>query len=76
MPIYEYRCAGCQTKFELLRSFSRAGEPAACPNCHSENSRRLISAFACFSKSEGGATTAVGGSSCGGSCGGCSGCGH
>lgn len=77
MPIYEYMCAGCQTKFELLRSFSRADEPAACPQCQSQDSRRLISAFASFSKGEGGVTTAIGGSSCGrGSCGGCSGCGQ
>ncbi|MCL4466496.1 MAG: zinc ribbon domain-containing protein [Chloroflexi bacterium] len=77
MPIYEYRCEGCQTKFELLRSFSRADEPAECPTCRAVGARRLISAFACFSKSDGGATTAVGGGGCSGcSAGSCASCGH
>ena len=34
MPLYEYVCTDCESKFELLRPFSRADEVAECPHCH------------------------------------------
>lgn len=64
MPIYEYVCQDCQAKFELRRGFGQADDPTICPNCQGGTARRLLSTFACFSKGDGGATTAVGGSSC------------
>ncbi|MFQ6057503.1 MAG: zinc ribbon domain-containing protein [Anaerolineae bacterium] len=63
MPIYEYRCQACQTRFELRRSFSQADDPATCPHCHSGEVQRLISSFVAFSSSSEG-TTALGGSPC------------
>jgi len=63
MPIYEYVCAGCQLKFELLRPISQAGEPATCPHCQ-QSARRILSTFACFSTNESGAISPVGGSAC------------
>ena len=60
MPIYEYSCPDCGDKFELLRSFSQVDEVALCPACNSE-ARRLVSAFASFSKDSGGVTTSIGG---------------
>ena len=33
MPIYEYICPDCKTKFELMRPISRCAEPAECPKC-------------------------------------------
>ncbi len=41
MPIYEYRCRVCDTRFELLRSFSDTS-PVTCPKCGGEV-KRLIS---------------------------------
>jgi len=80
MPIYEYRCAFCNTKFELLRSISRADEPTVCPNCGHAESKRCLSPFAAFSKGGEGdaAPVAVGGSGGCASCSGgsCSTCGH
>lgn len=78
MPLYEYRCQDCQTAFELLRPFSRADEPAACPNCAGEHSQRAISRCAAFSRGADGSTSSVGG---GGGCAGCAShscasCGH
>ena len=73
MPIYEYRCPSCGTKFELLRSMSRSDESATCPEGH-DGGRRLISVFASFAKDESGEMSSIagGGSSCadcgGGSC--------
>jgi putative FmdB family regulatory protein len=45
MPIYEYRCTSCDTRFEELVSASaKAGPP--CPSCGAENPERLFSMFA------------------------------
>ena len=33
MPLYEYYCADCQTKFETLRPMSKADEPIQCKQC-------------------------------------------
>ena len=44
MPIYEYRCNGCQRKVAIyLRSFSASPK---CPDCGSEDLARLFSTFA------------------------------
>ena len=72
MPIYEYTCVTCRSRFEKLRSMSRMDEPAPCPDCGSESMREL-SVFAAFSSSGGGQATAVAGAGgcCGGGGGGC-----
>ena len=64
MPIYEYFCDKCKSKFELMRPFSKANENACCPKCQGKAERIISKCFA-MSKSEGGTTTRVaGGSSC------------
>lgn len=68
MPIYEYVCSGCGLKFELLRPISKSDEGAICPNCH-ESAERILSAFACFSKSNGGVSSPIAGA--GSSCSSC-----
>lgn len=56
MPIFEYRCADCGSKFEEL-VFGRGGEdPATCKSCGSPQVSRLFSTFAAqVSASNGGA---------------------
>ena len=49
MPIYEYICSSCDSKFELLRPLSCAGQSASCPKCHTE-ARRVFSPFIAFNK--------------------------
>jgi len=46
MPIYEYLCNKCETRFELRRPFNEADKPASCPECNSE-AQKLLSGFAC-----------------------------
>ena len=78
MPLYEYYCPRCATKFELLRPMNRIDEPATCPSGHRATSRTL-SVFASTSKGGdsamdfGDSMPSGGGCACGG--GGC-GCGH
>lgn len=61
MPIYEYRCADCDEKFEKLVRFAEADSEVTCPKCGSVQTKRLISAFG----------WAGSGGSSGGSSGGC-----
>ena len=69
MPIYEYICSECDSRFEQLRPLSQSNKEADCPNCH-RPARRKMSVFACFSTTAGGVPKTVAGT--GGSCSGCS----
>jgi putative FmdB family regulatory protein len=44
VPIFEYRCRGCGSRFELL-VLSSSPTPT-CPSCRSEDLEKLISASA------------------------------
>jgi len=44
MPIYEYFCKECKTKFELLLPVSMSGEDGQCPRCQTQ-SKRTITGF-------------------------------
>jgi len=76
MPLYEYQCADCGQRFDLRRPFSRADDPATCPDCESDNGKRQISRVACFVKgSDGGSRSVAGGGGCAGCAGGnCAAC--
>lgn len=45
MPLYEYKCSDCETRFDALRTMSKADDPITCPQCGSENTHRAISLF-------------------------------
>jgi putative FmdB family regulatory protein len=63
MPLYEYYCADCNTKFEALRRMSQADDPIACARCKGMNTSRAISTFAAISKGGGGESQSLGGTS-------------
>ncbi len=67
MPIYEYVCSNCKTKFEVMRPMSQADKPAPCEHCQSKKTRRAVSLFAASSGGK-----PIQGTT-GGGCGGCSG---
>jgi putative FmdB family regulatory protein len=75
MPMYEYFCAKCHTKFDALRPMAEADAPIRCEQCDSPRTARVLSVF--FAISGGGADEAQGvggGGGCG--CGGQCACGH
>jgi putative FmdB family regulatory protein len=87
MPLYEYYCADCRGKFELLMSYEASGTPMTCTKCHGTNTRKMFSVFARSSRGgdDGGAfgsgddsgeygDDGLGGGGC--SCGGMCSCGH
>jgi putative FmdB family regulatory protein len=46
MPLFEYACTSCQTRFEEIVSFSDS-DAVACPKCQSaENTHKIVSRFA------------------------------
>ncbi len=74
MPIYEYVCTDCNTRFDAIRSMKDADAPIACQQCQGTHTTRQISVF--YAQS-GGRVVAGGNTGCAGCAGGtCSTCGH
>ena len=69
MPMYDYKCAQCGHRFELLQSISFKGE-TVCPKCGGRVDRVYEGKWSVGKRASGG-----GGCSCGGNCQGCAGCG-
>lgn len=77
MPIYEYKCADCNHRFEYLVMGGQG--PENCPECQKTKVQKQMSACGFLSKSSGGETvsTSAGSSSCTGcAASSCAGCGH
>jgi putative FmdB family regulatory protein len=53
MPIYEYNCDKCQSKFEKLVKNVANADNAVCPNCGSMHTSRALSVFAALSSQAG-----------------------
>lgn len=72
MPIFEYECRDCGTRFEKLVASS--AQKVACENCASPRVNQLLSAFAVSSSSRAGFSPEPGPCACGaprrGMCGG------
>ena len=79
MPIYEYYCRPCNSKFEMLRPMNRADEDANCPQGHS-GGERMLSLVANYRPAGGGSavldpgTAESGGHGCACGHGGCGSC--
>lgn len=43
MPIFEYNCLKCKTKFEIFHKDREVEEDIICPSCGSANAKRLMS---------------------------------
>ena len=52
MPVYEYLCRTCESRFEARRSMGDAGAPIDCPQGHADTTR-LLSVFASVGRSTG-----------------------
>ena len=47
VPLYEYYCSDCQSKFELLVSYDASeADDIVCARCHGGRVRKLLSVFA------------------------------
>ncbi|MGE5681335.1 MAG: FmdB family zinc ribbon protein [Bacillota bacterium] len=45
MPIFEYQCKDCNTRFEILHKSSSNTSEVVCPQCNSVNYKKLLSTF-------------------------------
>lgn len=72
MPMYEYECAECQHKAELLRAMKDADAPFECEKCKSKKMKRLQSVFAATTGSGGESAPMPGCGRCGDPRGSCS----
>lgn len=77
MPMYEYNCPACHSRFDRLRRMDQSDTDLSCPHCKSEQVQRRLSVFAAHSRGGPAASQAVAApvASSGGCCGGSCGCG-
>lgn len=61
MPLYEYYCADCRGKFEVLTSYERSLGEMACTACAGTNVRKLLSVVARPSRGDDGDWGEMGG---------------
>ena len=45
MPVFEYKCTTCNSKFEVLHKSSLKQEDVTCPECSSKEIKKLFSTF-------------------------------
>ncbi len=68
MPVYEYYCRPCQSKFELLRPMKLSAHTATCPAGH-QGATRTLSVFAALGTGMQDEPASFGGGcACGGAC--------
>ena len=60
MPLYEYRCATCGRRFEVLRRVGQGAEGLACPECGRPEVEKEFSTFAGSVAAGGGACSPSG----------------
>lgn len=68
MPIYEYLCLDCRSRFEALRPMAEADGPMVCQRCESEHTSRMLSVFHAHSNSKSTGSSSPASCACGGSC--------
>ncbi len=54
MPIYEYQCRECGTRFEAIRRLSDDDKDLACPECGTLKPEKVFSTFAAATVTTGG----------------------
>lgn len=55
MPIYEYECAACASKFEALQRINADNQDLDCPKCGAPEPTKVFSRFASLGVEKGGA---------------------
>lgn len=53
MPLYEYFCSECRSKFEVLTSYEASRGEMVCAQCHGTHVRKLMSVVARTGHSDG-----------------------
>ena len=75
MPMYEYGCLSCSSRFDRLRRMGQSDADVICPSCQSARVERRLSVFAAHSRGAESASEVAAAPATGGCCGGSCGCG-
>ncbi len=67
MPIYEYICEDCNTKYEKFIKNRLAEVVLVCPICGSQRAKKIFSLFGSSSTTSGSSSQSGAGESCGSS---------
>jgi putative FmdB family regulatory protein len=59
MPLYEYQCAKCGHRFEVLQRMGESGESLTCPECGADRPEKQLSTFASRGSAAGAAAGAA-----------------
>lgn len=75
MPMYEYGCLACDSRFDALRRMDQDDTGVVCPSCGASHVERRLSVFAAHTRSGGASVTEMAPPAMSGGCGGgcCSG---
>jgi putative FmdB family regulatory protein len=65
MPIYEYRCKACGSKFEKLVSLSTKIKDIECPECGQHKAEKEVSLFGGISGASSSGGASLSSASCG-----------
>ncbi|OQY73889.1 MAG: hypothetical protein B6D44_05740 [Ignavibacteriales bacterium UTCHB2] len=59
LPVFEYKCNNCNSKFEVFHKSLTNPENVSCPQCHSKENQKVFSTFSSvgFSTSSSGCET-------------------
>ena len=57
MPIYEYTCSKCSEIFARLQWPGHDEEEILCPQCGSDDVKKIISTFSCSNPADSGGST-------------------
>jgi putative FmdB family regulatory protein len=70
MPRYEYRCRECGDTYELSRPMAESGDPAPCPQGHTDTVKLLstVAVGGAAATPQAGPGGGGGGGCCGGGC--------
>ena len=53
MPLYEYQCKKCKSKFEVLQGINADNKGLKCPTCGTLEPTKVFSRFASFGNGKG-----------------------
>jgi len=54
MPLFEYKCTKCSSRFEVLHKSVNNIKNVECPECHSSETKKLLSTFSASGLSKSG----------------------
>jgi putative FmdB family regulatory protein len=71
MPVYEYKCATCETTYDIYHKGREIREDIVCPSCKSSSYKKLMSVTGAPAKESSSGESSCGQGECcgGGSCG-------